>query len=396
MRALILSDIHCVSRELMAIPNSLGYHGVAGSSFYIEDRSPTLNRILSISNCLKDEVGKIDALLCLGDFAHQSKQLPFLQSWTDIKEIAATLAIPVTIGITGNHDIASRVENMEDAESRIDFLRSVPGFPFRDPETHRDYFASGVCSVDIGSVLVIAIDTCRTHGFGKDEATNRKIWSRGHITQQMIDEICKRIQECNHQHIVLMMHHHPEKVDQLDDPDFDQMQDGPQLMTELARFPKAIFVLHGHKHLVRLKHASTGLNPPIVLSAASLAAHPYPGYGQYHANQFHILEIDTSEASRAQGRVLSWDWGSSRWEPSKKPDMPHSQRFGPIISLSDLADKLGKLTVVSQIDLAAIRLSVPEIDYFQVSRVDDLNNLLAGFGYEIIPHKSEIFAMVKK
>jgi hypothetical protein len=75
--------------------------------------------------------------------------------------------------------------------------------------------------------------------------------------------------------------------------------------------------------------------------------------------------------------------------------MPHSQRFGPITSLSDLAAKLGKLTVVSQIDFAAIRLSVPEIDYFQVSRVDELNELLAGFGYQIILHKSEIYAMVK-
>lgn len=393
MRALILSDIHCVSRDLMSVQG--GYHGVAGSSFYIEERSPRRNPILAIGDCLLDQAGTIDALLCLGDFAHQSKKLPFLQSWADIKEIAETLKIPFTIGITGNHDIASRVEDVKDAEGRIEFLQSVGGFPFSDKITSQEYFSKGVCSIEIGCALFIAIDTCRTHGYGKDEAAQKKIWSFGHVTDRMIDDICTLINDSSKNHIILMMHHHPEKVHSIDDPDSDQMENGPRLMAELARFQKAIFVLHGHKHLVRLKRASNGMNPPIILSAASLAAYPYPGYQRYYANQFHILEIDTNETRLAQGRVFSWDWGSSRWEQSKKPDMPYVQPFGPIISLQDVATKLTKLRVISEVNVDQIKASVPEIAFISASEIEDLNKIIAADGYEIILRKSEVHAMIK-
>ncbi len=393
MRALILSDIHSVSRDLMSLPN--GYHGVAGSSFHVEERSPSRNPILAIGNCLLDQAGTIDALLCLGDIAHQSKQLPFLQSWADIKEIAETLKIPFTIGITGNHDIASRVEDVKDAEGRIEFLQSVRGFPFSDSLICQEYFSKGVCSIEIGCALLVAIDTCRTHGYGKDEAVQKKIWSIGHVTERMIEDICKRINDCRQNHIVLMMHHHPEKVHSTDDPDFDQMENGPRLMAELAKFQKAIIVLHGHKHLVRLKRAPNGMNPPIILSAASLAAYPYPGNQRYYANQFHILEIDTKETRQAQGRVLSWDWGSSMWEQSRKPDMPHVQRFGPIISLPVIATKLAKLGVISEISVDRIKADVPEIAFISALEIEDLNKILLPNGYEIILRKSEVYAMIK-
>ncbi len=397
MRALILSDIHCVSRDLVNIPDSKGYHGVLGSNFFIEDRTKHRNRILALEPCLEDEFGRIDVILCLGDFAHQSKQLPLLQSWNDIRHVAAALGIPKVVGITGNHDLASRVEDMNDAEQRLEFLRSIPDFPTDDQTARLSYFSQGYCCIEIGDVLIVAIDTCRVHGLGKDEAITKRIWSRGHITTSMIGDVCTAIRNSDKNHVILIMHHHPEKVDATTDPDFDQMLEGSNFLHSLGEIQKAIFVLHGHKHLVRLKRASTGTNPPIVLSAASLAAHPYPAYGGSHyANQFHILEIDLSQTKMAYGRVLSWDWGSSKWEPSKKPDMPHSLPFGPTISLPDLAAQIGALGVISQLDLPSIRAKIPTIDYFQISQQDELNSLLSPYGCEIICYKSEVFALVKR
>lgn len=396
MRALIISDIHCLSRDITKIPGGAGYHGIAGSSFFIEDRSRHLNRILAIESCLNDQVGAIDVMLCLGDFAHQSKQLAFLQSWNDIATVARSLKIPSIVGITGNHDIASRIEDMSDAEQRVDFLRSVPNFPTANEAANLEYFASGHCELEFDDALLIAVDTCRVHGLGLDAATTQRVWSRGHITYKMIDEIRARIERTSKDHILLIMHHHPERVDATIDTDSDQMDQGMNLLQSLGEIPKAIFLLHGHKHMVRLKRATVGTNPPIILSAASLAAHAYPGSPAYYSNQFHILEVDHNETSRAHGRVLSWDWGSSKWEPSRKPDMPYSQRFGPEISLPDLARQLGTMSVVSQVNIDGIRTNVEKIDFFQVSQLHELNRLLEPYGRELICRQSEVFALVKR
>ncbi|WP_162791997.1 hypothetical protein [Pseudosulfitobacter sp. DSM 107133] len=99
MKFLIISDVHAISEELSKLPDGHGYHGEDGSGFRIEHRTKSSNRILALGDCLNDQAGQIDVLVCLGDFAHQAKKLVLLQVWHDLHEVAQRLKIPMVIGI---------------------------------------------------------------------------------------------------------------------------------------------------------------------------------------------------------------------------------------------------------------------------------------------------------
>jgi len=396
-RFLVVSDIHAISEELSKLPDGHGYFGPDGSPFKIESRTPAKNRILAIADCLKSEKLEIDALVCLGDLAHQAKKLVFLQVWRDLHEIAETLAIPLVVGVTGNHDIATRVEDLQAAADRIDFLKQVnPQFPSSDRSFNSAYREHGVASMELGDCTLVAIDTCRLHGLGKDDNTSAQIWSVGFLTDEMIDRVISEIENSTSTHAVVLMHHHPRKVDEIEDTDYDEIPSGCELLQRLSASSKNCVVLHGHKHMVNLHRRDPDANHPPLLSAASLAAYPYIGQGSHFSNQFHILEIDTSVRDKAQGTVLSWDWGAARWEPSKKHSMPHTIRFGPIPSLDQIEKAVAELGILTSMNQAKLFEAVPDIQFLDLDEIDELNERLNKTGIEILVRKSEIRGAMKQ
>ena len=127
MRLLVISDIHCLSKD---IEKGGGYFGSTGSDFFVEERSSRRNPILAVLHACQKMSPKIDALICLGDLAHQSKRLPFMQAWNDLHQLSRELSIHDVLAVTGNHDVLSRAEDVLDAETRLEFLQTVnPDFP---------------------------------------------------------------------------------------------------------------------------------------------------------------------------------------------------------------------------------------------------------------------------
>lgn len=388
---LIVSDIHAISEELSKLPQEHGYHGENGSSFKVESRTPASNPVLAISECLKSKEFSIDALICLGDFAHQAKKLVMLQVWRDLHDVAEALGIPTVIGITGNHDIATRVDDMDTAAGRVEFLKQVrPKFPSADDGLSADYHQHGVGALELGECIVVAVDTCTLHGLGKDDTTSSNIWSVGYLTEGMIDRILRTIEDSPCTHALIIMHHHPLKVDGVMDSHYDEVPKGPLLLEQLAKSSKTCFVVHGHKHLVKLKRPDADTKYPALLSAASLAAYPYLGQGSHYSNQFHLLEYDTSTIERAQGTVFSWDWSAARWEPSKKHSMPHVLRFGPVPELDKIEHALKKLGIITSINRAKLLEAIPEIEYLTLDEIDELNKRLDSTGLEIVIRQSKI------
>ena len=395
MKFLIVSDIHAISEELVELPKEHGYHGLDGSNFLIENRNSTRNPVLALEACLKSHKGEIDALLCLGDFAHQSKRLVMLQVWHDLHEVADCLDIPVVIGITGNHDLASRVEDIDNAEARSEFLKLIrPAFPSDDTKLYSGYHQDGVGILELNECLLIAFDTCRLHGLGKDGYVSQEIWSIGHLTESMFEKAVDSIDESECEHVVLMMHHHPLKIDEVADQEYDQMRNGPRLLEHLGGCGKNCVVIHGHKHMVNLKHAPVGDRPAVLLSAASLAAYPYRGQETHYSNQFHLLDYDTKESTRPQGTVFSWDWGASSWEESKKHSMPHVKKFGPSLDIDNIFEQLKSISIVSSLDRAQLVKALPDIEYLSLDQVEALNRRLDSTGREIVLRQSRVTGMI--
>ncbi|SIQ19010.1 3',5'-cyclic AMP phosphodiesterase CpdA [Rhizobium sp. RU20A] len=395
MRFIIVSDIHCMSKELKDVQG--GYAGSQGSSFFIEERVPSRNPIMAIEQAVSDFDGSIDAILCLGDMAHQSKRLPMLQAWTDLHELGRKLNVPDIVGITGNHDLLSRVDSIEDAENRTDFLKNIsPRFPNKDEAFSASYFQNGVASKEFERCLLIAVDTCRWHGLGKDDKTSEKIWNVGHVSDTMRQEILAQIRASALSHVVIIMHHHPIKVDDILDTEEDQMSSGAQLLADIGDTDKNCIVIHGHKHQVNIKRHSKGLRPPIIFSSATFAARPYPSQTTGFYNQFHILEFDTNKSLFPSGAIYSWNWAASAWIKSKLDTMPFRQAFGPEILLEKLAAELAGIPLTSKVARQELFAGCPDLEFLPMSQFDDLNEILMKkYKRMLVAHQSTIQAMIE-
>ena len=390
MRFLVVSDIHAVSSELVQADR---YFGSPGSDFHIEDREKSKNRIFAIENCLSTWPKKVDALLCLGDMAHQSKQLPLMQVWNDIHELARRLDIRDVFAVTGNHDVGSRSDTLASVQNRLEFLKSItPQFPNSDCDFYKSYFLEGVASRSLERCELIAIDTCSTHGLGGSEAS--KIWQIGSLTERMIEQVIERVEASSHQHVLIMMHHHPLKVDEILDPDYDQLDSGANFVSRLSSTTKKIFVMHGHKHLVGLRSHAMSTSNPIIFSSASLAARPYEGQHNGFYNQFHLIDFDFDVTSHVEGSIFSWDWGASQWNKSSSKRMPHEQAFGMEVDVNRVVNELESVQFQGFLPRDKLLMQVPMLKFCNPKQIDDINDRLEDLGRAIVVKREKISGLI--
>jgi len=394
VRTLVISDIHCLSKDIEA---ANGYAGPNGSDFFIEERNARRNPILAIPHAWKAGAPKIDALICLGDLAHQSKRLPFLQAWHDLHQLAKTLDIHEVLAVTGNHDVLSRAEDVLDAETRLEFLRSVtPDFPYRDQTFKRDYFGTGVAAKRLGNCCIIAIDTCRTHGHGSSANISKQIWEVGHISTAMRELVIDAIKSSDATHFLIIMHHHPDRVDDINDIHADSMKDGAEFLRDIGDLGKKCIVLHGHKHQVHLKHSLHGSPPPVVFSAATFASNPYPSQSRGFENLFHVVEVDMDEHRFPAGAIYSWTWNGAQWVESKHADMPYHVPFGRRVDVADIARTLGEIQITSKVTASELHERCPDLKFLHINQIDALNEELRPFKRAVYAKHSKIDAMLEE
>lgn len=369
MKFLIVSDIHAISGDLF---DAKAYGESRPSYCDVESISTSENPLLSIPDCLETYKGNIDALLCLGDLAHQAKRLPFMATWQKLNEIAIKLEIPTVLGVTGNHDKASRSTEENDLEMQNYGQFISPDFPSSSEEFNRLYYAVGVACSDIKTTRVICIDTCRLHGLGGEEF--KKVFTTGSISQPMIDEVSKLAKATALPTVIIVMHHHPDKVHPNYDVDDDVMAKGMRLLDELATIDKQIIVLHGHKHMVAVNYLP-GFRAEIpVLSAASLSCLPYSGDHELSANQFHIMDLDVAGNSPEKtGEILSWEWHVSKWKPSKKDYMTHVVPIGKKADTVEIVRQLRELSPTNFLNKSELLSAIPEIEFATKSQIEDIN-----------------------
>jgi 3',5'-cyclic AMP phosphodiesterase CpdA len=379
MRFLILSDIHSISADL----ESYSAYGSRRVSYCdIESKEVAKNPLMGIAPTLRDFRGQIDSILCLGDLAHHAKKLPLQETWRILHQVAEDLETGPVLGVTGNHDIASRPEDFEDLE-KIGYIRNIhPPFPSSDTNFNAKYYLDGVATLDKGAVTIIAVDTCRLHGYGG--AAKSDVFSVGNVTDEMISKIVHYTCATSSRSAVIMMHHHPAPVDEVLDTDNDVMKRGSELIERLKGIDKPVFILHGHKHMVKLKTIAGLHNPITLLSAASLSSLPHTVEHKLSANQFHILEVnDVAGSYGERGRLLSWEWRVNAWKPSLQAYMSHEVTIGRKPDLSDILLKLKSIPLIGFLSRADLLQQVPDLIFANVEEVEELNRHLAPLGRSI-------------
>lgn len=369
MQFLILSDIHAISGDLL---KSNAYGEKVPSNCNIESISSSDNPLLSISSCLSEYKGKIDGLLCLGDLAHQAKRLPFAATWQKLHDIAKDLDIDHVIGVTGNHDKASRDSEDSDLEMQNYGKFIKPSFPYSNEIFNTQYYDKGVVGTEIKDTLVVCIDTCRLHGLGGEDF--KRVFSIGSVSQSMIEEVVRLAKATDLPKVVVMMHHHPDKVHQEYDADDDVMAKGKTLLDELATVDKQIFLLHGHKHMVAVNYKRGYQSDIPVLSAASLSCIPYSGTHQLSANQFHILKFeDGAKSQQKKGEILSWEWHFGKWKTSKRDYMTHVVPIGRMANIAEIERVIRALSPTRFMDKEELIATIPEIEFATKSQIEEIN-----------------------
>lgn len=383
IRALVLSDIHALSRDLKACN---GYAGSTGSKLYIEDRSLDKNSILAISSALKEYKGTIDFLICLGDLAHQAKQTVLMCVWSDIYRLAYQLEIDLVCAVTGNHDVASRPEDFKSAVPAHHLTLIHPSFPCSETLVSEEYNLRSYAKYEHDQLCLILIDTCTLHGYGGTDVSS--IYRRGHLSGEIIEKIASTISSSPCIFYIVAMHHHPRRVIATDG-DNDAIENGDLLLEKLTSTGKPGIILHGHKHVVSLSQTGSGLNQPWVLSASSLAANAYENMERYFSNQFHILEIERPLKSMGiRGKLFTWEWAANTWIKSDNHMMHHDVGFGASRSMFDIANDLETMVTTGFFSKNDVAKTIPDIDYLTMSQIEELHNLLGARSIDALYHQS--------
>ncbi len=383
MKILILSDIHGVSSNLRTAPSPHGYKGRSGGFFNVEERSDYKNPVLGIHQVLEDQKNEIDLLLCLGDIAHQAKQLPLIAVWRDIHDLADRLRIPNVLAVTGNHDIPSRSVDSSGAESIVDYLKSIyPYFPMGNCRNFNlEYFADGLAAIEIQNCLVIGLNTCSMHGYGCEEA--EIIYEKGSITTRMIEKCNKIIHHSSCNHVVVAMHHNPVSLN--NHPNLAaSVPSGEEFLSQLASHNKNILVVHGHTHTVSIRKFDNSRRSPVIFSSASLCAYPATSEETTYSNQFHIVDFDTQIDSSTSGTIYSWERSENCWRKSPRSHMPYEVILGNSVDPAIVAKKLLDIRNEFVIDERRLKELAPELRYTDTSTIDEVNEILRPSGYRII------------
>lgn len=390
MKLLILSDIHAISSELKKYPEA--YSGASGGMHIAERRSSIENRILAIGDVGELRDKEIDAIVVLGDLAHQAKQLVLTQVWQDIHTLAERLAVDIVIGTIGNHDIYSRANSPQEAEDLRNYLKTlVPSFPTADDDINRAYFADGVASLRKGECEIVLINTCELHGLGSDSNAVKQLFQVGNISNLAIEKTKEICENSSATHLIFVLHHHPQKVDLPVDNNADVMERGALFLGELAKFSQPAVVLHGHKHLVSIGNWESDETNPIIFSSSSLAAYAYQGQESYFSNQFHLLEIDLSEMTKAKGKVFSWDWDDPNWSPSSRAHMPFEKPFGFAVDFDDIASRILNLELKPKWTEAELLREIPSLQGYSENDVEELNTRLATSSKLLAVNRGQLF-----
>lgn len=388
MKILVISDLHAMSEDLLRVCEGAyakgdkiegGYTGGTRGLYFVEDRSPRKNRVLAIKKAIDESphAGQIDALVCLGDIAHQCKRTVALAAWRDIADVAEDLGIGEVIAVPGNHDVAAH---------EVDFARGAPSafledirplFPHKDDAISRKFHSEQFACFERDNVLIAIVNTCSLIGYGG--LAKEDLFRKGFISEKVLEGLIDEVSKTSCASVLVAMHHHPIPVHDTQDQQDDFIEAGAELIKRLQSTGKPSVILHGHKHFVSFKAANDRANAPWILSSSSLGAKPYDGFEENYSCQFHVVEISTSfgNDNALRGKIWSWDWIVSAWEPARTNGLPAQTGFSEPIDLRVIANKVNVLVEGGgSINGRRAKEKIPELDFLTRERLTELRSIL--------------------
>ncbi len=322
--------------------------------------------------------GNVDYLVCSGDISNQSKPGSLEAGWGFVKELArrCDLDLARIIVTPGNHDHESRLGDRKYCPKH-QMQYGLPDFPFDNHQDNTHFWAWNWVVREYDEFNLLVVNSSAYHGYSDE-------WSHGRVSMQATDAILSYINSesvSKKKFNILLTHHHPSKMDYVDESeDYEAIDGGDYLLENIQKTRKGPWlIIHGHKHYPDIKYAaSRGAARPVVFSAGSLSAKLYPELERKTSNQFYIVEVNlnvTAANRLVTGQFRSYEWTmTSGWRESESDSLPDLGGFGGQLDMNLIIGKLeevldGGRLVASSSDLEGLNEYIRYLTPFDVNEL---------------------------
>jgi Icc-related predicted phosphoesterase len=375
----ILSDIHAFrgSLDQSSSPSYFDITAPAGQS--------ASNPLAALQELIKTHSITADYLICCGDLADKAVPDAIERTWREIQDLKSLLKAREVLSTVGNHDVDSRYA-YNDHDARGVLLGLSPQFPFVDDAVNNHFWTHhfAIQWHDKPKLRFVMLNSSAYHGEG---AIEKKEFHHGRISTRTLQRLIKALKSDDRANLnVLVCHHHPQKHDDCDLGDYDDMRGGSDLLKSLdaAEFGPWV-IIHGHKHHPKIAHTQGGNSSAIVFSAGSCAAILQPQLIGHARNQVYLVKLDCpSGTTSGKGSYRSWQWAPGLpWTDSKSDaGLPGVGGFGFRGQIDALAKQV-TAAVASQSTWKDLMVAVPDLAYLIPEDLTQLCKLLQQNGCSI-------------
>lgn len=305
-KILVLSDLHMIDTA----PSIEASSWLSSLPRYETNKHNPLRGVKDIL----DHTDNIDFVFCPGDLGDQHNATTQNLAWRMLNELKEHLHARHLFGTVGNHDVDSR--RVEGGILPWESIKSIETFPHRSTDFNNQFWANGfaVYEDSDSNIAIIVVNSSCFHGIeagtDADGNLNDAEWRRGKLSEGVLGNLEAEIGRLTATRAILMLHHHINPSDAMDD-DVSVISNAGDFLEALTAFSGQLLIIHGHLHKPELLQRPLN-NIVGILSSGSAGGKPWPhrSTGLRPQNQFHVIEIDDSD--NLCGTIESWNWLPSK------------------------------------------------------------------------------------
>lgn len=333
---------------------------------------PATCPIAQLVEFVKREPVRADIAVNCGDLGDKANPSATAIAWNAFQKLGDALEAPVRLATAGNHDVDSRFAADYDAKGCVQSLD--PLFPYADDAKFDHYWSRHFFILQTTDYRIVSLNSSAYHGY-KEE------YEHGRVSTRTLARLTAAITQGGTCPVnILVCHHPPQHQSEAGQGEMDNMNGGADLIEALASDPaNQWLIIHGHKHYPKLQYARGTGDAPVILSAGSISAIPYPLYGKDAKNQVHLLCIDLEESKKSgmRGIVKTYDWTiAGKWRNSSRDGgLPAQCGFGNRRTSLENA-KLLNASISDRASWSDILARRPEIRFIPGNALDKVFSLL--------------------
>ena len=340
--------------------------------------------IESLKSKMKEMGIPFDYLINLGDVTNRGYQEGWVLGMYMLQDVKHEGGIKEIIHVVGNHDICLNKDvNAQIARHTDHLLRYTANYPLIKEDANTSFWADDFCVYKSDKVLFLI---CNSE---KDLIKTSDLSKSCVFEDEYLHKIDKELQKYDEENLIriaLMHRHIIQHSDLFKNPNTnDTIVNGDKFIETIKKHKFAV-VIHGHKHIARMK---TDAGIPVLASGSFASTQNV--YEDNGDNLFHIVTIIQDNNGDCNGYVDSYRYNNHKgWVdiPVEGHNFPPHVGFGlkktPSSFAMEIKQQFGEQLDNNQfISLKEVIEAKPEFLFMTTDEKDQFEEELEKLGYTI-------------